>query len=41
MTIRLLRNAHRRGFDLHEAVSFCLAGCMTGLVLALTRIIAG
>ncbi len=41
MIIRLLRNSRTRTFDLHEAVSFCLAGCMTGLILALTRVIAG
>ncbi|GEM_PF-3423203 len=41
MTIRLLRIANTRAFDLHEAVSFCIAGCMTGLMLAVTRIIAG
>lgn len=41
MSIRLLRSANTRAFDLHEAISFCLAGCMTSLMLALTRVIAG
>ena len=41
MSIRLLRFANTRSFSVLDAVSFCMAGCMTSLVVGLTRIIAG
>jgi len=41
MTIRLLRNAHTRRFELLDAVSLVAAGTFTGLTLALTHLLFG
>jgi hypothetical protein len=41
MTIRLLRNAHTRRFELLDAISLAAAGTITGLMLALTNLLFG
>lgn len=41
MTIRLLRSARSRHFELLDAIALLAAGTFTGMTLALTRLLFG